>query len=140
MSNFKVGDKVVCLLNGEGVVGWIEADVEESVYPLWVDFNSGAREQYTLNGYMLEDNKFQCLFPKGTVITPPIVPAPEFVNGQLVMVRDFDHEYYVLAVYNYTNGSIHNARVLGTESLNWNQCRHLTLDEKNELLIRLENS
>jgi hypothetical protein len=69
--DFKVGDKVVCLLNGTGIVFDICGD--GSIYSVVVEFDNEYFESYTTEGKLDEDNKFPCLFHEGTEIN--IKPA-----------------------------------------------------------------
>lgn len=56
-SNAKVGDKVFCLLNGEGVIIYID----DGSYPICVEFNS-YRESYLNDGRINENNSFPTLY------------------------------------------------------------------------------
>ena len=52
---FKVGQKVWCLIFGEGVV--VDVGVAEyQTYPVDVEFLKGGREDYTADGKLYEDD------------------------------------------------------------------------------------
>ncbi len=63
--DFQVGDKVVCLLNGNGVVVKNYSDTD---YPILVLFNNKNNCRYTKNGKIYDRDEYPCLFHEGTDI------------------------------------------------------------------------
>ena len=55
---FKVGQKVICKVHGEGVVSCVDADGE---YPVDVEFIGGAWDCYTEDGSWFENGDEPCL-------------------------------------------------------------------------------
>ena len=50
---FKVGQKVICKVYGEGVVEGID---EDGAYPVDVEFTTGESDAYTSDGKLYEDD------------------------------------------------------------------------------------
>lgn len=70
--DFQVGDKVVCLLNGKGIVCDI---VIENIYSVKVRFDNEYFDLYTKDGKVDTDNEYPCLFHEGTEINiKPVQP------------------------------------------------------------------
>ena len=50
---FKVGQKVICKVHGEGVVSCVDAGKS---YPVEVEFPNGEWDRYTVEGKLFEDD------------------------------------------------------------------------------------
>ena len=85
---FKVGQKVWCVVQGEGEITDVEMD-STSVYPVSVKFSNGKTDYYTKDGRMFKDSMFRALY-----FSPPIISAatePPFVPtlvGKMVAIQD----------------------------------------------------
>ena len=55
---FKVGQKVICKVYGEGVVVGVDAG---EIYPVDVEFITGESDAYTSDGKLYEDDDEPCL-------------------------------------------------------------------------------
>ena len=56
---FKEGDKVYCLNNGNGMVIYVDDD---DTYPINVSFSNGDEDCFTLDGYLFSDSKHPNLY------------------------------------------------------------------------------
>jgi len=79
MKPFEIGDSVVCLVHGEGVVQNIYATKNNLIFPVTVEF-SGSSEDYTSDGCLF-DNCNPTLFHKGE---EPILVFPKHRKGDIV--------------------------------------------------------
>jgi hypothetical protein len=68
--DFKVGDRVIGLASGKGIVTKID---DNSNYSVTVEFAYGREENYTENGYWVESDIIPSLYHEGTEIN--ITPA-----------------------------------------------------------------
>lgn len=88
MSDFKVGQKVWCLLNGEGTV--VSTNNGGQSYPILVKFADNMEDTYTEDGKMGVGHVDRCLYFSKPVVTgdtePPFVPAFE-VGEKLVLIH-----------------------------------------------------
>ena len=94
MKEFKVGDKVYCLLYGEGEV----IDVMGGVYELTVQFDHGTAECYDIDGKYHSDCKFQTLFHLGE---QPKMIYPEYEYQ--VLFKYTNSENFLLTNGHYLN-------------------------------------
>ena len=90
MDQFKVGDKVWCLMFGEGRV---EEILNTGPYPIRVKFED-SEETYTTDGKLFHSGKNRTLFfsePKVDAATErPFVPK---LNGKFVVVTPYRLDY-----------------------------------------------
>ena len=84
--NAQVGDKVICLLVGEGFIPDI---VSRVTYPIAVEFENGDTDMYTLDGHMRMGHKNPSLFylgPNGEMLTERPEPKPLTIHPDKVPV------------------------------------------------------
>lgn len=74
----KVGDKVWSLWSGWGE---IRETSRSKGYPIYVRFQNGIYESFTLGGFISEDDITQSLFWDEVVIDAPVKPKTHIVNG-----------------------------------------------------------
>lgn len=76
-SNAKVGDKVYCLINGEGVISKI---IGNGTYPIRVSFDEGnSRDCYTRIGKIFDTTSHPSLYHS----KPEIIPAKGLIVKEL---------------------------------------------------------
>lgn len=95
MSSFKVGDEVVCILNGEGTV--VDTNWSDD-YPIEVVFYNNEEtynEQYTLDGKMSTNHIRPSLYCKGTKI---IIDIPKYEVGKFYLLECGNRQEYVRCV------------------------------------------
>lgn len=85
---FKVGDKVVSVAYGDGVVVYID---EDKTYPLNVYFNNGEDEEFSLDGKERHYHTYPTLFHADGYKSP--VPGkhsrkPGFDHDEVILVRE----------------------------------------------------
>lgn len=100
MNEFKVGDKVECLLFGKGSIYVIE---NNSAYPVGVSFGSSNRQWYTKNGRYVELSNVT--LTKGTWKVEEVLPEVTYKQGELVWCDVRQNGEWQLAIYDFEDGS-----------------------------------
>lgn len=80
MNEFKVGDKVECLLYGKGEV--VQISDHYSLYPVRVDFLGNTNIGYTRSGKYSTDSRVA--LTKGTWKVEEVLPEVTYKQGELV--------------------------------------------------------
>lgn len=106
MSKFKIGQKVWCLLNGEGTV--VSTNYGKS-YPICVKFGDRMEDTYTEDGKMGLGHVTRCLYFSKPVVTgdtePPFVPT--LSHGDIVVASSkLDCSFEVIKVEHETVESV----------------------------------
>lgn len=89
---FKEGDKVYCAVNGHGIVEKIVCD---NKYPVRVEFENDAPDQYSSDGRLYDNSLPTLSFTEYTLqgfSQERQIELPEV--GDLCLVRDHDDEYW----------------------------------------------
>lgn len=100
MNEFKVGDKVDCLLYGKGEVTKVEKDC---TFPVIVDFKDLASVMYTEDGRYSVKSKVT--LTKGTWKVEEVLPEVTYKQGELVWCDVRHNGEWQLAIYDFEDGS-----------------------------------
>ena len=101
-TKFKVGQRVYCLVNGEGKITEIKKTSEYDEVPIKVVFEDGRHDYYTIEGKYY-DTSVVSLSPYGWEVKEK---QPEFETGERVWVSD-DNDYWLCYYYSHCNNGIH---------------------------------
>lgn len=101
MNEFKVGDKVECLLYGKGEVVRISGGL--SLFPVRVDFLGNINIGYTLSGKYSTDSRVT--LTKGTWKVEEVLPEVTYKQGELVWCDVRQNGEWQLAIYDFEDGS-----------------------------------
>jgi hypothetical protein len=101
---FKIGQKVQCLINGNGIVENISNETDY-YYPVYVKFDNGKIYTYSIEGKASILSNIT--LTTGTWKVEEILPEPEFQEGQPVWVRDADDQVWRLRYYSHKENKNH---------------------------------
>ncbi len=143
MSSFKIGQQVVDIVSGRGVITDI---VMGDLYPVKVAMpphSDTTSRSYSLDGKANVTDVNKSLYPLGTIFTKPVTPQvieKEFKDGQLVMVRQ--NSRYIWSMFIYKEMRLKEGKYVHVvydydykvqEGLYFHECRSLTGEEKEAL-------
>mgnify|MGYP003440070020 FL=1 len=120
MNEFKVGDKVECLLFGKGSIDAIE---NNSAYPVSVRFGPSKIQWYTKDGRYVELSKV--ILTKGTWKVEEVLPEVTYKQGELVWCDVRQNGEWQLAIYDFEDGSNMHRVITKVGSAMWgvpNKC------------------
>ena len=103
MNEFKVGDKVECLLYGKGEVTKVEKDC---TFPVIVDFKDLASVMYTEDGRYSVKSKVT--LTKGTWKIEEVLPEVTYKQGELVWCDVRKNYEWQLATYSGKADGMHH--------------------------------
>jgi len=101
MNDFKVGDKVECLLFGKGYIDVIDNVAKD--FPIGVRFGQFKIQWYTYDGRFIKDTRV-CL-TKGTWKVEEVLPEVTYKQGELVWCDVRKNGEWQVAVYDFEDGS-----------------------------------
>lgn len=101
MNDFKVGDKVECLLFGKGYIDVIDNVAKD--FPIGVRFGQFKIQWYTYDGRFIKDAGV-CL-TKGTWKVEEVLPEVTYKQGELVWCGVRKNGEWQVAVYDFEDGS-----------------------------------
>lgn len=104
MNEFKVGDKVECLVYGKGEVVDIRKSYPE--YPVGVKFESGRTDNYTKDGRLRAG--YNVTLTKGTWKVEEVLPEVTYKQGELVWCDVRKNYEWQLATYASKVGDLHH--------------------------------